>query len=100
MSKVLDGPRLYQALAVRSGLRALQKGFKLNTRYTSMNLRRTAQNITGERYPAGKNGIQKAIDDLTVKIDAAHCASSSPVVGTEQQPWCDPMPETPMRDAP
>ena len=70
MSK-LDGPRLYQAMVVRKGLQSLQKGFKLNSSYTSTNLRRTASNITGERYPAGKKGIQKAIDDLTLKIDEA-----------------------------
>ena len=77
--KMLDGPFLFQALAVRQGLRSLQKGFKLNSQYTSTNLRRTAQYITGVRYPAGKNGIQQAIDDLTVRIDAAHCAGSQAV---------------------
>jgi hypothetical protein len=79
MSEVLDGPRLYQALAVRSGLRALQKGFKLNRAYTSTNCRRTAGNITGKKYPAGKKGIQQAIDDLTVRIDAAKCVNGSQV---------------------
>lgn len=80
MSEFLDGPRLYQAVAIRMGLRSLQKGFKLNSQYTSKNLRQTAQNITGTRYPAGAKGIQQAIDDLTVRIDAAKGAGSSPVI--------------------
>jgi hypothetical protein len=67
----MEGTRVFQALAVRSGLKALQKGIKLNRAYTSTNCRATATKFTGKSYPAGKNGIQQAIDDLTTLIDAA-----------------------------
>lgn len=65
----MSGTRVYQALAVRSGLRALLKGFKLNSSYTSTNCRATATRFTGKKYPAGKRGIQQAIDDLTALIE-------------------------------
>lgn len=67
-----DAPRLYQALAVRSGLKALQKGFQVNRAYTAVNCLRTATLFTGNTYkPRTKTELQRAVDDLTKVIDAA-----------------------------
>lgn len=66
-----NGVTLYQAMAVRSGLKALLLGFKVNRAYTSTNCRAMASRFTGKKYPAGQAGIKAAIADLTVVIDGA-----------------------------
>jgi hypothetical protein len=77
------------------------KGLRLNTMYTPTNCLRTASLFTGISYRprGGKIELQRAIDDITKVIDAAK-AEQRPQQRTEQQPWANPMPETPMPDGP
>ena len=66
-ASVLDTPEQiqgYQLAVVKQGLKALLIGMKLNTAYTSTNCRSFVTNLTGTKYPAGKKGLQLALDDL------------------------------------
>ena len=54
----------YQLAVVKQGLKALLIGMKLNTTYTSTNCRNFVTNLTGTKYPAGKKGLQLALDDI------------------------------------
>ena len=59
----------YQLAVVKQGIKALLKGFKLNRAYNSTNCREFVASITGKHYPAGKNGLEKALIDLQLEID-------------------------------
>jgi hypothetical protein len=85
--------RVYQALAVKQGLKSLQQGFRLNRAYTSTNLRRTAGHITGRTYKAGKNGIVQAISDLERWLNEHRTIRELEVSAA-------PMPETKMPEHP
>lgn len=74
-----DGVRLYQARVVRQGLKACQKGMRINRAYTPTNCLRSATNITGQTYPSrGKKALESAITDLDEWIRA--CEAAMPVV--------------------
>lgn len=66
-----NGVTLYQAIAVKHGLKALTKGFLVNSAYTSTNCRRMATKFTGKKYPAGKNGLEAAYNDMVAVIEDA-----------------------------
>ena len=59
----------YQLAVVKQGIKALLKGFKINRAYNSTNCREFVASITGKYYPAGKNGLEKALNDLQIEID-------------------------------
>lgn len=61
-------PYIYQALAVKHGLKAYRDhGLKMNTMYTPQNMMRTAENITGLKFkPRDYTG---AIDALQLWIE-------------------------------
>ena len=64
---VLDTPRQiegYRLAVVKQGIKALQRGMKLNSAYTSTACRNFVTERTGVKYPAGKKGLQLALDDL------------------------------------
>jgi hypothetical protein len=62
---VLEGPRRFQAAAIKRGIDFyLKTGGRVNTAYTPANMKRTAENITGRKYPAGRNGLTAAHADL------------------------------------
>jgi len=64
---VLDTPRQiegYRLAVVKQGIKALQRGMKLNSAYTSTACRDFVTRYTGVKYPAGKKGLQLALDDL------------------------------------
>ena len=68
----ISGPRIYQAVAVRQGLKAIKIGLKLNTAYTKSNLLKTATKFTDVEYPVrGTGGVDRAIEELTTWIDDA-----------------------------
>lgn len=71
--------RLYQAMAVRAGLKACLHGLRLNTAYTPKNCLLTATKFTGKTYGRGKKALQQAYDDLTVVIDSAHNSDAEAV---------------------
>lgn len=94
----ISGPRVYQALCVKKGLEACKIGLRLNRAYTPTNCLRTASLFTGKKYGRGKKAMDEAIADLVKWIDDANeqMRLGRPKLGTEEQPWADPMPETPM----
>ena len=78
-TQVLDTPEQihgYQVAVVKQGLKALLIGMKLNTAYTSTNCRSFVTNLTGIKYPAGKKGLQLALDDIEAFIVCEYCRES------------------------
>jgi len=68
----ISGPRIYQAVAVRQGLKAVKIGLKLNTAYTKTNLLKTASKFTEHEYVVrGTDGVDRAIAEISVWIDDA-----------------------------
>ena len=66
-ASVLDTPeqiQSYKLAVVKQGIKALLIGMKLNTAYTSTNCRNFVTNLTGTKYPAGKKGLQLALNDI------------------------------------
>ena len=64
---VLDTPEQidrYRMAVVRQGIKALCLGMKINSGYTSTACRTFVTNLTGIKYPAGKNGLSLALLDL------------------------------------
>lgn len=54
-ASVIDTPEgiaTYQMLAVKHGLKACAKGFRLNRAYTPKNLRAMAERFTGKKFKA------------------------------------------------
>ena len=67
MQTILDTPeqiQSYKLAVVKQGIKALLIGMKLNTAYTSTNCRNFVTNLTGIKYPAGKKGLQLALNDI------------------------------------
>ena len=67
MDTILDTPeqiQSYKLAVVKQGIKALLIGMKLNTAYTSTNCRNFVTNLTGTKYPAGKKGLQLALNDI------------------------------------
>ena len=67
MDTILDTPeqiQSYKLAVVKQGIKALLIGMKLNTAYTSFNCRNFVTNLTGTKYPAGKKGLQLALNDI------------------------------------
>ena len=67
MQTILDTPEQIQSCqlaVVKQGIKALLIGMKLNTAYTSFNFRNFVTNLTGTKYPAGKKGLQLALNDI------------------------------------
>ena len=67
MQTILDTPeqiQIYKLAVVKQGIKALLIGMKLNTAYTSTNCRNFVTNLTGTKYPAGKKGLQLALNDI------------------------------------
>lgn len=55
MTVIADTPEAvsrYQLLVVKQGLKACQKGFRLNTAYTPKNLRMITERATGRKFKA------------------------------------------------
>jgi hypothetical protein len=64
---VLDTPgqiERYRLAVVKQGIKALQRGMMINSGYTSTACRNFVTERTGVKYPAGKKGLQLALDDL------------------------------------
>jgi hypothetical protein len=64
---VLDRPdqiQMYRLAVVKQGIKALLRGMQINTGYTSTACRNFVTERTGVKYPAGKKGLQLALDDL------------------------------------
>tara|TARA_R110000772_G_scaffold211378_1_gene321959 strand:- start:44 stop:274 length:231 start_codon:yes stop_codon:yes gene_type:complete len=71
---VLDTPEQidqYRMAVVRQGIKALMIGMKINSGYTSTRCRAFVTNLTGIKYPAGKNGLTLALLDLNELIGDA-----------------------------
>ena len=64
----LDDIRKYQIAVVKQGIKALQRGMKLNSAYTSTACRNFVTRMTGIKYPAGKKGLEKALGDIDAII--------------------------------
>lgn len=78
----ISGPRVYQAVAVRQGLKAVKIGLQLNTAYTKTNLLKTATKFTGTEYPVrGTGGVDRAIEEISVWIDDARAILAEQVEG-------------------
>lgn len=58
----------YQIIAVKAGLKAVQKGFRLNRAYTPKNLKAMTEKITGKKFKA--RDYQGMIDALQENLDA------------------------------
>jgi len=68
----ISGPRIYQAVAVKLGLKAIKTGLKLNSAYTKTNLLKTASKFTEKQYATrGTDGIDRAVEDISNWIDDA-----------------------------
>ena len=67
----------YQLAVVKQGIKALLIGMKLNRAYTSSNCRAFVSNITGVKYPAGKNGLNMALKDIEAIIESVHQSNQS-----------------------
>ena len=68
---VLDTPDQigrYRLAVVKQGIKALQRGMKLNSAYTSTACRNFVTRMTGIKYPAGKKGLEKALGDIDAII--------------------------------
>ena len=64
---ILDTPEQidrYRMAVVRQGIKALLIGMKINSGYTSTACRTFVTKLTGTKYPAGKNGLQEALNDI------------------------------------
>jgi len=48
-------------------IKALLLDMKINRNFTSTNCRSYVSALTGKKYPAGKKGLQSALDDLVKK---------------------------------
>jgi len=66
----LEGPRRFQAVAVKRGIDFyLKHGMRVNTAYTPANMARTAGNITGKVYTSRRKGLEQAQNDLTEMLE-------------------------------
>tara|TARA_R110002060_G_scaffold43106_1_gene54599 strand:+ start:326 stop:577 length:252 start_codon:yes stop_codon:yes gene_type:complete len=68
---VLDRPdqiEAYRMAVFKQGIKALLIGMKINSGYTSTVCRNYVSGLTGKKYPAGKKGLQLALDDLEFLI--------------------------------
>jgi|TARA_R110000803_G_scaffold52839_3_gene108642 hypothetical protein len=54
----------FQMRVFKQGLKALLRDMPINREYNSTNCRKYVSSLTGEKYPAGKKGIQAALTDL------------------------------------
>jgi hypothetical protein len=54
----------FQMRVFKQGLKALLRDMQINRGYNSTNCRKYVASLTGEKYPAGKKGIQAALTDL------------------------------------
>lgn len=70
-----DATRLFQAKAIRAGLRACKIGMRVNRAYTPSACLRTAGNIVGKTFKRGQ--YDEAIVALDEWINA--CVASMPV---------------------
>lgn len=64
---VLDKPdqiEAYRLAVFKQGIKALLIGMQINRGYTSTACRNFVTERTGVKYPAGKKGLQLALDDL------------------------------------
>jgi hypothetical protein len=64
---VLDTPDQigrYRLAVVKQGIKALLRGMKLNSAYTSTACRNFVTERTGVKYPAGQKGLEKALADI------------------------------------
>ena len=71
---ILDTPEQidrYRMAVIKQGIKALLIGMKINSAYTSTNCRNFVTNLTGIKYPAGKNGLSLALLDLNELIGGA-----------------------------
>ena len=59
----------YQLAVVKQGVKALLIGMKINSAYTSTNCRNFVTNLTGVKYPSGKNGLTLALNDINQIIE-------------------------------
>ena len=69
---VLDRPDqidAYRMAVFKQGIKALLIGMKINSGYTSTVCRNYVSGLTGKRYPAGKKGLQLALDDINQIIE-------------------------------
>ena len=64
---VLETPRQIQGFRMavfKQGIKALMLGMQINRGYTSTVCRNYVSGLTGKKYPAGKKGLQLALDDI------------------------------------
>ena len=54
----------YRLAVFKQGIKALMLGMQINRGYTSTVCRNFVTERTGVKYPAGKKGLQLALDDL------------------------------------
>ena len=69
---VLETPKQiegYRMAVFKQGIKALLIGMQINRGYTSTVCRNYVSGLTGKKYPAGKKGLQLALDDLQELID-------------------------------
>jgi hypothetical protein len=59
-----DQIQAYQMVVFKQALKALLRDMQINRGYNSTNCRKYVSSLTGEKYPAGKKGIQEALTDL------------------------------------
>ena len=60
--------RNFQMSVYAQAIKALLKGMQLNRGYTSTNCRSFVTSLTGNRYPAGKKGLELALMDLEMEM--------------------------------
>lgn len=64
---VLDRPDQIEGFRMavfKQGIKALLDGMQISRGYTSTACRNYVAGLTGKKYPAGKKGLQLALDDL------------------------------------
>jgi len=54
----------YRLAVFKQGIKALMLGMQINRGYTSTVCRNFVTERTGVKYPAGKKGLQLALDDI------------------------------------
>ena len=54
----------YRLAVFKQGIKALMLGMQINRGYTSTVCRNYVSGLTGKKYPAGKKGLQLALDDI------------------------------------
>mgnify|MGYP003675338860 FL=1 len=59
-----DQIQAFQMVVFKQALKALLRDMQVNRGYNSTNCRKYVSSLTGEKYPAGKKGIQAALTDL------------------------------------